>query len=58
MLVEEFKPFLQGSSGQNTRLLFRITILALIAGAAIASRLFSVISMSSLVAVQVFASCS
>jgi dolichyl-diphosphooligosaccharide--protein glycosyltransferase len=35
---------LSGSSqGQNTRALFRVVILVLIAGAAVASRLFSVI---------------
>lgn len=36
-------PFFKGSTGRNTRGLLRLTILSLIAGAAIASRLFSVI---------------
>jgi hypothetical protein len=40
-------PFLQGSTGRNTRGLLRITILCLIAAAAVASRLFSVIRKSS-----------
>ncbi len=34
-----------GSSGKSTRTLLRVIILSLIAGAAIASRLFSVIRM-------------
>lgn len=37
------EPFFKGSTGRNTRGLLRLTILSLIAGAAIASRLFSVI---------------
>jgi dolichyl-diphosphooligosaccharide--protein glycosyltransferase len=37
------EPFFKGSTGRNTRGLLRITILCLIAAAAIASRLFSVI---------------
>jgi hypothetical protein len=36
-------PFLKGSMGRNTRGLLRITILCVIAAAAVASRLFSVI---------------
>jgi hypothetical protein len=41
-------PFLQGHTGRNTRGLLRLTILCLIAAAAVASRLFSVISKSTL----------
>ncbi|KAG0648139.1 Dolichyl-diphosphooligosaccharide-glycosyltransferase subunit stt3 [Hyphodiscus hymeniophilus] len=37
------KPFFEGSTGRNTRGLLRVTILCLIAAAAVASRLFSVI---------------
>ena len=37
--------FLEGNTGRNTRGLLRIIILCLIAAAAVASRLFSVISM-------------
>ena len=40
-------PFLQGNTGRNTRGLLRIIILCTIAGAAVSSRLFSVISMES-----------
>lgn len=36
-------PFLKGNTGRNTRGLLRIIILFTIAGAAVASRLFSVI---------------
>ena len=36
-------PFLTGSTGRNTRGLLRITILCVIAAAAVASRLFSFI---------------
>ena len=43
MAVEALNPFLEGSSGRNTRGLLRVIILCTIAGAAIASRLFSVI---------------
>ena len=43
MVAESLSPFLQGTSGQNTRGLLRIIILCTIAGAAVASRLFSVI---------------
>jgi hypothetical protein len=41
--MESTEPFFKGSTGRNTRGLLRITILCLIAAAAIASRLFSVI---------------
>ena len=37
------QPFLHGTASKNTRSLLRIIILSTIAGAAIASRLFSVI---------------
>lgn len=37
------EPFFKGSTGRNTRGLLRLTILCLIAAAAVASRLFSVI---------------
>jgi hypothetical protein len=37
------EPFFKGSTGRNTRGVLRLTILCLIAAAAIASRLFSVI---------------
>jgi hypothetical protein len=40
-IIEE--PFFKGSTGRNTRGVLRLTILCLIAAAAIASRLFSVI---------------
>lgn len=39
------EPFFKGSTGRNTRGLLRLTILCLIAGAAVSSRLFSVIRM-------------
>jgi hypothetical protein len=39
------EPFFKGSTGRNTRGILRLTILSLIAGSAIASRLFSVIRM-------------
>jgi dolichyl-diphosphooligosaccharide--protein glycosyltransferase len=39
-------PFLQGTTGRNTRGLLRLVILCTIAAAAVASRLFSVISTS------------
>jgi hypothetical protein len=38
------EPFLKGDSGRNTRGLLRVIILCTIAAAAVASRLFSVIS--------------
>lgn len=43
MAVEALRPFLQGTSGRKTRGLLRLIILCTIAGAAVASRLFSVI---------------
>ncbi|KAK4695481.1 dolichyl-diphosphooligosaccharide---protein glycosyltransferase, partial [Lecanoromycetidae sp. Uapishka_2] len=42
-MLEVFEPFLKGDSGRNTRGLLRLIILCTIAGAAVASRLFSVI---------------
>ncbi|KAE9373144.1 glycosyltransferase family 66 protein [Stipitochalara longipes BDJ] len=46
-IVEE--PFFKGSTGRNTRGVLRLTILCLIAAAAIASRLFSVIRFESII---------
>lgn len=46
MAAEALNPFLKGDSGRNTRGLLRIIILCTIAGAAVASRLFSVIRKS------------
>ncbi|PQE09833.1 Dolichyl-diphosphooligosaccharide-- glycosyltransferase subunit STT3 protein [Rutstroemia sp. NJR-2017a BBW] len=43
MVAKTQEPFFQGSTGKNTRGVLRIVILCLIAAAAIASRLFSVI---------------
>ncbi|KAI9748729.1 MAG: oligosaccharyl transferase stt3 subunit [Lichina confinis] len=43
------QPFLQGTASKNTRSLLRIIILSTIAGAAIASRLFSVIRFESII---------
>jgi hypothetical protein len=37
------EPFLKGNTGRNTRGILRLSILCLIAAAAVASRLFSVI---------------
>lgn len=45
MATGAIEPFLQGSTGSNTRGLLRVVILILIAAAAFSSRLFSVISM-------------
>ena len=45
MAVALAEPFLKGETGRNTRGLLRLIILCTIAGAAVASRLFSVISM-------------
>lgn len=42
-MLEAFEPFLKGDSGRKTRGLLRLIILLTIAGAAVASRLFSVI---------------
>jgi hypothetical protein len=44
MVTASIEPFLKGSMGRNTRGLLRVIILILIAAAAVASRLFSVIS--------------
>ncbi|PMD26844.1 glycosyltransferase family 66 protein [Hyaloscypha hepaticicola] len=46
-LIEE--PFFKGSTGRNTRGVLRLTILCLIAAAAVASRLFSVIRFESII---------
>jgi len=43
MVVAGLEPFLKGDTGRNTRGLLRLIILLTIAGAAVASRLFSVI---------------
>ncbi|KAF4625867.1 hypothetical protein G7Y89_g12298 [Cudoniella acicularis] len=43
------EPFLKGSTGRNTRGILRLSILVLIAAAAIASRLFSVIRFESII---------
>ena len=45
MATASIEPFLKGETGRNTRGLLRLIILCTIAGAAVASRLFSVISM-------------
>ena len=47
MVTASIEPFLKGETGRNTRGLLRLIILCTIAGAAVASRLFSVIRMSS-----------
>ena len=44
MAVASVEPFFTGETGRNTRGLLRLIILCTIAGAAVASRLFSVIS--------------
>lgn len=44
MSVALVEPFLKGDTGRNTRGLLRLIILCTIAAAAVASRLFSVIS--------------
>lgn len=43
MAVASVEPFLKGDTGRNTRGLLRLIILCTIAGASVASRLFSVI---------------
>ena len=43
MVAAALEPFLKGDTGRNTRGLLRLIILCTIAGAAVASRLFSVI---------------
>lgn len=45
MATASIEPFLKGDTGRNTRGLLRLIILCTIAGAAVASRLFSVIRM-------------
>ena len=47
MASTSIEPFLKGDTGRNTRGLLRLIILCTIAGAAVASRLFSVISKTS-----------
>ncbi|APA05779.1 hypothetical protein sscle_01g005490 [Sclerotinia sclerotiorum 1980 UF-70] len=49
MVAKTQEPFFQGSTGKNSRGVLRIVILCLIAGAAIASRLFSVIRFESII---------
>ncbi|KAH8593681.1 glycosyltransferase family 66 protein [Bisporella sp. PMI_857] len=49
MSANTAEPFFKGSTGRNSRGLLRLTILCLIAGAAIASRLFSVIRFESII---------
>ncbi|KAH8820377.1 glycosyltransferase family 66 protein [Xylogone sp. PMI_703] len=49
MTASPVAPFLEGSTGRNTRGLLRLTILCAIAAAAIASRLFSVIRFESII---------
>ena len=44
MATTSIEPFLKGDTGRNTRGLLRLIILCTIAAAAVASRLFSVIS--------------
>lgn len=45
MAAAYIQPFLKGETSRNTRGLLRLIVLCTIAGAAVASRLFSVISM-------------
>ncbi|KAG9241749.1 glycosyltransferase family 66 protein [Calycina marina] len=49
MAATTTEPFFKGSTGRNSRGLLRLTILCLIAGAAVASRLFSVIRFESII---------
>ncbi|QSZ34473.1 hypothetical protein DSL72_006067 [Monilinia vaccinii-corymbosi] len=49
MVAKFHEPFFQGSTGKNSRGVLRIVILCLVAGAAIASRLFSVIRFESII---------
>lgn len=49
MAAAEGDQFLKQASGRNTRGLLRVIILALIAGAAVSSRLFSVIRFESII---------
>ncbi|KAL8872251.1 MAG: hypothetical protein Q9198_007236 [Flavoplaca austrocitrina] len=46
MAPTQLEPLLKGETGRNTRVLLRLIILCTIAGAAVASRLFSVITPS------------
>jgi len=49
MAATEENAFLKQASGPNTRALLRVIILVLIAGAAVSSRLFSVIRFESII---------
>jgi dolichyl-diphosphooligosaccharide--protein glycosyltransferase len=49
MAATEGNAFLKQASGPNTRALLRVIILVLIAGAAVSSRLFSVIRFESII---------
>ena len=49
MAPTQLEPLLKGETGRNTRGLLRLIILCTIAGAAVASRLFSVISKCHLI---------
>jgi len=46
MAVTSIDPFFRGNTGRSTRGLLRLIILCAVAAAAVSSRLFSVISMS------------
>lgn len=58
MVATTAEPFFQGSTGKNTRGLLRLTILCLIAAAAVASRLFSVIRTFPLLKTELLEFCS
>ncbi|KAI4278715.1 MAG: hypothetical protein LQ337_000824 [Flavoplaca oasis] len=49
MAPTQLEPLLKGETGRNTRVLLRLIILCTIAGAAVASRLFSVIRFESII---------
>ncbi|CAO1606210.1 hypothetical protein XANCAGTX0491_009711 [Xanthoria calcicola] len=49
MAPTQLEPLLKGETGRNTRGLLRLIILCTIAGAAVASRLFSVIRFESII---------
>ncbi|KAL8721148.1 MAG: hypothetical protein Q9225_002106 [Loekoesia sp. 1 TL-2023] len=49
MAPSQLEPFLKGETGRNTRGLLRLIVLCTIAGAAVASRLFSVIRFESII---------
>lgn len=49
MAADESDQFIKQVSGRNTRGLLRVIILCLIAGAAVSSRLFSVIRFESII---------